>query len=260
VVILRFYATWPLAVLEPFGSTLTLRDRFLWSPLRLVTLSYVMSTRTGLPSRACDRPATPRLSDMGIRRPVDRVRRRHHQHGHRHPESEHGGARRVGLGAAADWSPNGQRFSYVGRQEGFDQAIFVMSVDGFPCPAPHGWNGPGSGPGVVARRRMDRVSQARRIHERRRVARASDGGQDSSGSPLFAQQVRCSAAAARAGSSSPNRTTARSVGRHSTWTPRSRRRSSVDGSGRICDDAPVPTISRSGSSSRTSSRSSSTRE
>jgi hypothetical protein len=91
VVILRFYATWPLAVLEPFGSTLTLRDRFLWSPLRLVTLSYVMSTRTGLPSRACDRPATPRLSDMGIRRPVDRVRRRHHQHGHRHPESEHGG-------------------------------------------------------------------------------------------------------------------------------------------------------------------------
>ena len=39
--ILRFYATWPLAVLELSGSTLTLRDRFPWSPLRLVTLSYV---------------------------------------------------------------------------------------------------------------------------------------------------------------------------------------------------------------------------
>jgi hypothetical protein len=39
--ILRFYATWPLAVLELSGATLTLRDRFLWSPLRLVTLSFV---------------------------------------------------------------------------------------------------------------------------------------------------------------------------------------------------------------------------
>ena len=39
--ILRFYATWPLAVLELSGTTLTLRDRFLWSPLRLLSLSYV---------------------------------------------------------------------------------------------------------------------------------------------------------------------------------------------------------------------------
>jgi hypothetical protein len=39
--IFRFYATWPLAVLELSGTTVTLRDRFLWSPLRLLTLSYV---------------------------------------------------------------------------------------------------------------------------------------------------------------------------------------------------------------------------
>jgi Tol biopolymer transport system component len=41
-----------------------------------------------------------------------------------------GALRKVGLGAAADWSPDGQRFAYVGWQEGFDQAIFVMNVDG----------------------------------------------------------------------------------------------------------------------------------
>jgi hypothetical protein len=39
--IFRFYATWPLAVLELSGTTVTLRDRFLWSPLRLLTLSCV---------------------------------------------------------------------------------------------------------------------------------------------------------------------------------------------------------------------------
>lgn len=43
---------------------------------------------------------------------------------------ETGAVRRVGLGAAADWSPDGHRFAYVGWQEGFDQAIFVMNVDG----------------------------------------------------------------------------------------------------------------------------------
>jgi hypothetical protein len=42
--ILRFNATWPLAVLELSGTMLTLRDRFLWSPLRLITLSYVVLT------------------------------------------------------------------------------------------------------------------------------------------------------------------------------------------------------------------------
>ena len=40
--ILRFYATWPLAVLELSGTTLTLRDRFLGSPLQVLTLSLVM--------------------------------------------------------------------------------------------------------------------------------------------------------------------------------------------------------------------------
>jgi hypothetical protein len=59
--ILRFYATWPLAVLELSGTTLTLRDRFLWSPLRLFTLSYVMlapaDVRDVFP---CRRFATPR--------------------------------------------------------------------------------------------------------------------------------------------------------------------------------------------------------
>jgi hypothetical protein len=40
--ILRFYATWPLAVLELSGTTLTLRDRFLGSPLQVLTLSWVM--------------------------------------------------------------------------------------------------------------------------------------------------------------------------------------------------------------------------
>src|SRR4029450_2121658 len=60
--ILRFYATWPLAVLELSGSTLTLRDRFLWSPLRLVTLSYGSLTpadvRVVFP---CRRFATPHI-------------------------------------------------------------------------------------------------------------------------------------------------------------------------------------------------------
>lgn len=42
--ILRFYATWPLAVLELSGTTLMLRDRFLWSPLQVVTLSWVRLT------------------------------------------------------------------------------------------------------------------------------------------------------------------------------------------------------------------------
>ncbi len=36
----------------------------------------------------------------------------------------------VGRGAAADWSPDGQRFAYVGWEEGFDQAIFIVNVDG----------------------------------------------------------------------------------------------------------------------------------
>lgn len=41
-----------------------------------------------------------------------------------------GGVREVARGAAADWSPDGRRFAYVGWEEGFDQAIFVMNVDG----------------------------------------------------------------------------------------------------------------------------------
>jgi WD40-like Beta Propeller Repeat len=41
-----------------------------------------------------------------------------------------GAVRRVGLGAAADWSPDGERFAYVGFEEGSDQAIFTMNVDG----------------------------------------------------------------------------------------------------------------------------------
>jgi len=60
--ILRFYATWPLAVLELSGTTLTLRDRFLWNPLRLVTLSYGSLTpadvRVVFP---CRRFATPHI-------------------------------------------------------------------------------------------------------------------------------------------------------------------------------------------------------
>jgi hypothetical protein len=39
--VLRFYATWPLAVLELSGARLTLRDRFLWGPLQILTLSHV---------------------------------------------------------------------------------------------------------------------------------------------------------------------------------------------------------------------------
>lgn len=41
-----------------------------------------------------------------------------------------GAVREVARGAAADWSPDRQRFAYVGWEEGFDQAIFVMNVDG----------------------------------------------------------------------------------------------------------------------------------
>jgi hypothetical protein len=44
--ILRFYAIWPLAVLELSGNTLTLRDRFLGSPLQVLTLSWVMLAPT----------------------------------------------------------------------------------------------------------------------------------------------------------------------------------------------------------------------
>jgi len=40
--VFRTYATWPLAVLELSGTTLTLRDRFLWSPLQALTLSFVV--------------------------------------------------------------------------------------------------------------------------------------------------------------------------------------------------------------------------
>jgi hypothetical protein len=59
--ILRFYATWPLAVLELSGTTLTLRDRFVWSPMQVLTLSCVMlapaDVRVVFP---CRRFATPR--------------------------------------------------------------------------------------------------------------------------------------------------------------------------------------------------------
>jgi hypothetical protein len=59
--ILRFYASWPLAVLELSGTTLTLRDRFLWSPLRLLTLSYVMLAPADVHVVfPCRRFATPR--------------------------------------------------------------------------------------------------------------------------------------------------------------------------------------------------------
>lgn len=61
-VILRFNATWPLAVLELSGSTLTLRDRILWSPLRLVTLSYVSLTPADVSVVfPCRRFATPHV-------------------------------------------------------------------------------------------------------------------------------------------------------------------------------------------------------
>jgi hypothetical protein len=60
--ILRFYATWPLAVLELSGSTLTLRDRLLWSPLRLVTLSHGSLTPADVRDVfPCRRFATPHI-------------------------------------------------------------------------------------------------------------------------------------------------------------------------------------------------------
>jgi Tol biopolymer transport system component len=41
-----------------------------------------------------------------------------------------GAVREVGRGVASDWSPDGERFAYVGWEAGFDQAIFIVNVDG----------------------------------------------------------------------------------------------------------------------------------
>src|SRR5918996_330041 len=77
---------------------------------------------------------------------------------------------------------------------------------------------------------------------------------------LQANRALGSAAGVEAGSASANSRTASSVGAMVTSIPRLRRASSVAGSGCSCPEAPVPTNKRSGSSSRTSSRSSRTRE